>query len=307
MRPYRLFSDRLRDAEKAGSSDVYQYSSVPPPTRVQIRQIAQSTFGNDRRRVTIWENNPAGAWAHKVYTHEKGRDHLGFSAENPQYDLLKFLESTDGENFVDVLEVICVSFLHIIGDTTYWKARWGAVLSPEAAIEQINFRLRDAGFGFQFENDRMVRVDSQFVHSEVVKPALTLLSRRGYEGPQAEFLAAHDHYRAGRHKEAITEAAKAFESLMKAVCDQKGWEYAKGARASDLIKILRTNKLWPTYLDASFDQLIATLSSGLPKVRNDDAAHGQGAVPTEVPDYVASYALHLAASKMVLIANAANS
>jgi hypothetical protein len=62
--------------------------------------------------------------------------------------------------------------------------------------------------------------------------------------------------------------------------------------------------LWPDYLDASFDQLIATLSSGLPKVRNDAAAHGQGAEIRNTPPYVAAYALHLAAAKIVLIAEA---
>ena len=126
-------------------------------------------------------------------------------------------------------------------------------------------------------------------------------------GPQSEFLAAHEHYRAGRYKEAVNEAAKAFESLMKAVCDQKGWTYNKGARASDLLKVLRAHKLWPEYLDASFDQLVATLASGLPKVRNDASAHGQGAVPTTAPSYVAAYALHLAAAKMILVAEAVSS
>ena len=93
---------------------------------------------------------------------------------------------------------------------------------------------------------------------------------------------------------------------MKVVCDQKGWDYPKGARATDLLKTLRSHHLWPNYLDTSFDQLLATLASGLPKVRNDDAAHGQGSVPKSVPDYVAAYALHLAAAKMILIAQAAS-
>ncbi len=144
------------------------------------------------------------------------------------------------------------------------------------------------------------------MHAEAVVAALTLLSKPGFEGPQREFLGAHEHYRAGRYKEATTEAAKAFESTMKAICELKGWSYQPGARASDLLKVLRANRLWPDYLDASFDQLVATLSSGLPRVRNEDAAHGQGGVPRAVPGYVAAYALHLADSKMVLMAEAAS-
>ncbi len=47
---------------------------------------------------------------------------------------------------------------------------------------------------------------------------------------------------------------------------------------------------FPDYLDKSFDQLIATLSSGLPRVRNEEGAHGQGAKPRATPPYVAAYA-----------------
>lgn len=91
---------------------------------------------------------------------------------------------------------------------------------------------------------------------------------------------------------------------MKAICDIKDWEYKKGARASDLLKILRAKDLLPDYLDNSFDQLAATLSSGLPKVRNEEGGHGQGAQPRATPSYVAAYALHLAAAKIVLLVEA---
>ena len=67
---------------------------------------------------------------------------------------------------------------------------------------------------------------------------------------------------------------------------------------------IRKNGLLPDYLDNSFDQLLATLQSGLPKVRNEEGAHGQGAQPREAPPYVAAYALHLAAAKIVLLVEA---
>lgn len=69
--------------------------------------------------------------------------------------------------------------------------------------------------------------------------------------------------------------------------------------------MVRQKGLWPDYLDTSFDQLVATLASGLPKVRNEQAAHGQGAKVRSVPDFVAAYALHLAGSKIRLISEAA--
>ncbi len=101
-------------------------------------------------------------------------------------------------------------------------------------------------------------------------------------------------------------AANSLESTFKAIFDAKGWAYNKGARISDLVKVARSNGLWPDYLDNSFDQLVATLQNGLPKIRDNDASHGQGATPKTVPPYLAAYALHLAASKIVFLVAAAD-
>lgn len=91
---------------------------------------------------------------------------------------------------------------------------------------------------------------------------------------------------------------------MKAICDALGVEYPKTARASDLVKLLKASDLFPDYLDKSFDQLTATLASGLPSVRNEAGAHGQGAEIQIVPAFVAQYALNLAASKILFLAEA---
>ena len=168
----------------------------------------------------------------------------------------------------------------------------------------MNERFLRAGVGYQFENGIVVRVDSELIHSEVVRPALLYLHQKGFEGPCEEFLRAHEHYRAGRTKEAITTANNAFESTLKAICAQRQWECPQRATASKLIETVRRQGLLPNYLDAAFDQLAATLHSGIPKVRGEQGGHGQGATPRETPDYVAAYALHLAAASMLVLIKA---
>lgn len=303
----RLYSDRLRDAAAAGLADVYQYDQFPPKLRTQIRRILRNVFGKDSAYDGVdEENNEVAQFIRETICQEKGRDSLGGSETNPMKDLLFHLEHGDGEAFLDVIDVAATVMNGFIrGQQGQYRTRWDSSLDADEGLEEINFRFRDAGVGFQIEGGKLIRVDSQFAHSEMIKPALSLLNSEEFSGPQAEFLTAHEHYRAGRYKEAITEAAKAFESLMKAVCDAKCWEYPAGARASDLLKVLRGHNLWPTYLDPSFDQLIATLASGLPKVRDAASAHGQGAVRKKAPQYVAAYALHIAAAKMILIVEAA--
>lgn len=157
---------------------------------------------------------------------------------------------------------------------------------------------------YRFEQGRIIRIDSELVHSEIVKPALGYLGEPGFEGPRDEFLKAHAHYRAGETKAAITDANNAFESTLRAVCDQRGWPCDRGAPISVLLKIVRDNGLLPDYVGNSFNQLAATLHSGLPQLRNSEGGHGQGATPRETPDFVAGYAIHLAAVKILFIVEA---
>jgi hypothetical protein len=221
-------------------------------------------------------------------------------------DCIEYLNNET--NIDDLLGIIEFSFIYIdrvLGSKPeYDRRNLGATQDPDDAIEELNFRLREAGVGYRFEEGKIFRVDSELIHAEVVRPALRLLSDSRFSGPEEEFRSAHAHYRAEEFKDAVADALNAFESTMKAICDIKKWPYNKGARASDLIKVLRANNLLPDYLDKSFDQLIATLSSGLPKIRNEEGGHGQGAQPKATPSYVAAYALHLAAAKIKLLVEA---
>ena len=120
---------------------------------------------------------------------------------------------------------------------------------------------------------------------------------------------AHEHYRKGNNKDAIVNAQNAFESTMKAICDQRGWDYGtERATASKIIDVLFKNNLIPSEMQSHFTALRSTLESGLPTVRNQpgQGGHGQGSDVVEVPDYLAAYCLHLAATNIVLLIEAHN-
>lgn len=309
MRVFDLFSKRQADAAKSGASDVYQYDDIPKNLRVQVKQIAIEAVGkvgaHGDRMIRGDEENDLWFQIERTYLREKGLEGIaqGDFAGNR---VLAFMRECPTADWLDFLELVALGIEIMAGDEHHYQRQTWQVSTPgQAAIDEINYRLRQAGVGYQLEGARLIRVDSQYVHAEVVKPALALLSGQDFEGPRQEFLAAHKHYRAGEHRQAVAMAANAVESTFKAIFDQKGWAYQKGARISDLLKVARANALWPDYLDASFDQLVATIQSGLPKIRDNDASHGQGATPKNVPGYIAAYALHLAASKIVFITEAA--
>lgn len=309
MRVFNLFSKRQADAAKSGVADVYQYEEIPQNLRVQVMQIAIEAVGQVGLRGDgiITGNKENSLWfeIERTYLREKGLEGIA-RGDFAGWRVLSFMRGCPTADWLDFLELIALGIeLMASQEYQYQHRDWSVSIPGQPAIDEINYRLRQAGVGYQLEDRRLIRVDSQYVHAEVVKPALALLSDRDFEGPRQEFLAAHQHYRVGEHRQAVAMAANAVESTLKSIFDQKGWAYQKGARISDLVKVARANALWPDYLDASFDQLVATLQSGLPKIRDNDASHGQGATPKNVPGYIAAYALHLAASKIVFITEAA--
>lgn len=305
MAIWKLFSKRAEDAAKSGVEDVYQYDDIPKPLRVQIAQIAIEALGKVASYGYASSENPRWVEIERIFCREVGCHALG-SARNAGERVIVYMAECSTGDWVDLLELICFSILVVGEDNQYhFRQQWEVGTQATEALAEVNYRLREAGVGYQFEEAQIIRVDSQFVHAEVVKPALSLLAGAEFAGPREEFLTAHQHYRRGEHRQAVAMAANALESTLKTIFDNKGWEYQKGARISDLMKVARANTLWPDYLDASFDQLVATLQSGLPKIRDNDASHGQGAVPKEVPQFIAAYALHLAASKIVFLVEAA--
>jgi hypothetical protein len=313
MPVFEIHSARKRRAEQ-GEPEVYQYDHVPGPLRMQVRHILDGALGRwDHDAPSYFGNRPPQnngflQKLHNLLLREKGLPYLFKDRIDPKSDILEAVVKAfpDVDDWLDVVE-LCFRFILVMRDLSEgWRKELGVTQDVDDAIKELNTRFRQAGFGYQFEAGQIIRVDSQFLHAEVVKPALSLLADPRFAGAQEEFLSAHAHYRAGEYEDAILDANRAFESTMKAVCDIRGegWEYSKGARASDLVKIIRRNGLLPDYLDQSFDQLIATLQSGLPRVRNEVGGHGQGATPRETPSYVAGYALHLAAANIVLLVEA---
>jgi hypothetical protein len=214
-----------------------------------------------------------------------------------------FLLSAPTPKAVDFIEMAFLVVAYL-SDLTDHAATPGVRMEPEDAIEELNYRFKDHCVGYQFVGNEIVRVDSQYIHAEAVKPAISLLNTVGFDGALEEFLDAHEHYRKGKMKEAISDALNAFESTMKAICDENGWNYPGNATAMTLVNTVLDNGLVPPYMQTHFAGLRSTLEAGLPPVRNKNSGHGQGFFVKQVPDYLAGYALHLAATNIVFLVEA---
>jgi len=298
-----LFSKRQKRL-RGELPDVYVYDEILNGLRVQVCHILNDTLGeggphhgNSQEAYKRIAETLCREYGVFVLPPTRNRQHYG-------EELINFiLKEVEVERVIDAIEL---SFRLIDNGTRVYGflERHDASERADAAIEELNGRFREHGIGFEYSNGQMLRIDSEYVHAEVVKPALTVLSEPKYEGAQQEFLAAHAHYRAGNAKECLNDCLKAFESTMKAICDSRGWSYKKGATSKDLIQTCLNNELVPDFWQQHFTSLRQELESSVPTGRNKLGGHGQGSVPVEVPLYLAAYMLHMTASTIVFLGNA---
>jgi AbiJ N-terminal domain 4 len=205
------------------------------------------------------------------------------------------LKEADHERVLDVVELSFRLVNNLRTSSSTWETRvpqW----KFDNAIVELNARFRENGIGYQYESGEMIRVDSQLIHAEVVKPALALLTAEEYAGANEEFLKAFEHYRKGDNKECLNECLKAFESTMKAICTKRNWPFNPTDTAKALIEICFQSGLIPPLIQSHIGGVRAALESGIPTVRNRLSGHGQGSQVVDVPPHYASYMLHLTAT-----------
>jgi hypothetical protein len=301
MAVFDLFSKRQKKL-KGEVPDVFTYDAIPVKLRVQIIHIIRDAVGKDR----YGSNDAQGVYQymHETLCREYGvftlKQHAN-SNEDAVFDF--FLNCENNDETLDVIEIAFKLINTYVRENDYqWSAE--RKISQDDAISELNHRFKEHAIGYQFESNEIIRVDSTFLHSEVIKPTLTLLSEKIYKGANEEFLKAHEHYRHGRNKECLNECLKAFESVMKAICKKRKWTFTEKDTAKRLIEICFSNELIPLYLQNQFTGLRTLLESGIPTIRNRLSGHGQGADKVEVDDHLVGYALYLTASNIFFLMNA---
>ncbi len=267
--------------------DVYVYDELPNSLKVQIVQIWQDICGG------VYGEYQGSIYKKTVDLLRREYGVFFLSGENRNYFVeLKsfFLTETEIKKSLDVVELFfrLTSFVRMFDN----------------AVEELNYRFKEHGVGYQYENGQIIRIDSQLIHAEVVQPALQLLSDKLYAGAEQEFLKAHEHYRKGNAKEALNECLKSFESVMKIICDRKNWAYEKNATSKQLINVCLENGLIPSYWQSHYSSLRSLLENSIPTGRNKESGHGQGSNIEIVPDYLVAYMLHMTASAIVFLVEA---
>ena len=297
---YKLFSQRKREAI-GDIPDVYEYDIFSVEFRNQFFHIVSSVFEKCNKKANAGYGERFDFWETtcELYAREKGlknlRSEYGYRNTEDAYEY--YIDKSSDEDFLDLLDfTITRIFCHDVTCNCVGKE------TIEDAIFELNYRFKQHSLGYEFINGTLIIKTDEHIHSNVVKPALCLLHRDEFRGSEDEFLLAWKHYKEGNLKDAILNAGKCFESVMKSICKQSKFPFDEQKDdAKKLIQILREKNFFPAYLESHMNGIRATLESGAPTVRNKTSGHGQGEKVLEISEAYASYALNLVATNIVFL------
>lgn len=300
-----IFSRRNR-AERGTGTDVYSYDEMGRSLRVQFCQIVSEAIG------PYAEGDYAATPGVRVYKELARfmRKELAVfilppsSSEYTQPDkefFDWFLNERDNERVLDGVEVACRALQTLVEPDPY-RFKDYVKTSVQDAISELNARFLEAGYGYQYVSGQVVRVDSQFAHSEIVLPALRVLSNKTFGAAENEFLAAHSAYRDQDYQTCLMECAKAFESVLKVIASRRGWPVQANDPAKKLLDAAYAAGFIDPILQAEFTALRSLLESAVPTMRNRMAGHGAGTTIRNVPRHFASLQLHQTAALMIFLA-----
>lgn len=294
------WSRRKRLAQSSGP-DVYQYDAVPVPVRIQIVQILGDGLGDFNGR----DGDDVRA-CYKAIVRQLRREFgvhrltLYDSGDLSETLFRWFQEVDDIDRWLDGLELSLRMIDRLIRKNWY---RFNGVIrvEPDAVISEINARLQEAGIGYQYVFGDIVRIDSTFVHKEVVVPALGLLSDSRFSAAEQEYRAAHEAYRHGKHEECLVNCGKALESVFKVIGGNRAWPIKETDTASVLVKAAVEAGFLAAYSQASLNHLSGLIQSSTPTLRNKMGGHGAGASPRNVPTHLAAFQLHQTAAVILFL------
>ena len=320
-----LFSKRtFKDNKKPL---VFEYNNFPPKLKAQIIFVFREIFTLkvERTLLSYGQSPNDDYWEyilHKIeikLCEEYGRFELFDNSERFSYNIYERISiylndfATTNE-ILDLIECVFNFKKFTEQHTTTWKHvrkdrpdeisyNWGIDnLSLDQYIIKLNDRFKEHNIGYRFESGQIIKVSSEYSHSEITVPTLQLVSDTDYKTANDEFLEAHKHYKKGEFEEALVDCRKASESCLKIICQKRNWSFdKKKATFKDLIKIVIDNGLISIIHESGFSGLRAVLESVTVLCNDKKVVHGKGTAKITIHDYEVEYVLNITATTLLLL------
>ncbi len=299
---------------KRPEASIKPQHTVPPSTRNRVLLWCRELYSNSR---SDFESVGRGDYndefwqeIHKRLLLRSGRLQLFQSQQVSGFaEAIRYVLTCPGEEFLDFLEDIfsIECFFHVnLGDTQvvdelntllqidnlpYYVTHF-----VKESVQETSGRFAGHPVIYTRAYPKVIMKESEVLHENAIAPALILLQRPHFMNANAEYLAALEDYRKGDIGDCLVKCASSFESVLKVICDRKGWAYNQNDTASTLIKKV----LAQTSLGAYFEPLLIVVAT----LRNKlSSAHGAGTAVKQPPRHLGQYALNTTASAILLLAD----
>lgn len=182
--------------------------------------------------------------AHDALARETG---LGRLHEAPSWDAVcgEFLTEAydlwkDRHGTADTFLKLRLSLVELLFRSAEERARELAATAPDAmrvvarAVEELNSRFRHARMGLHYHNGILQFARDELTESRTAEPCWAVLSDAKWANVDRELKEAIEHAD-GQRQDASFHAAKALESTVKIISDDKGWSTGRERGAANYI------------------------------------------------------------------------
>ena len=153
---------------------------------------------------------------------------------------------------------------------------------------------RDQTVRYLSSYPQIIRREDEILHQTAIQPTLTLLADPAFNSANEEFLEGLGHYRKGEYKDCVTKCASSLESVMKVICDRKGWSHPGNAEATVLLNTILPKTNLPPFFKNPL-QLVSIIRNELSSV------HGAGTQTRTIERHMANFVINSTASTILLL------
>jgi hypothetical protein len=273
---FNSFSKRTPDAAAKASE------SIPTTTRVRITRWCVELYRGERPSNIVGRGDHNAEFWQEIYRrllYRTGKTTLTPTDRgNSPMEAANYILNCSTPEFLDFLEDIFNN--DIFTNVSLWDNK--IVDEMNTILRQDNLPYGVTHFvveevvhtsgmfsghkGTQVRSyPKVILKESEVLDQQAIGPVLELLSQPHFASANKEFLAALEDYRKGDTGDCLVKCGSSFESVLKVICDRKGWAYNQHDTASALVKTVITN--------TSLENYLSRCSSSSPRCETASALH----------------------------------
>lgn len=287
----RLFSDRYKDLIHTGNGEPVDEitGDVPYSLKGRVADVMLDfrepcLVSPNRYDDTVVEDDALNLAVEAL------NNHLG-------YELINLYSLMYGTCLGDAapLQNLFTPYLFDLIELQYDELSDEPENGKEGFRKEINETFRENDSPWMFADGRLLKIDSkQFEQDLKLKALETLRQLRDaepiYQAAYDELVKAVEFLEKGDLAEAVGNAEKSYESILKVICGDEAKDYA----ANRLTKMIVEKESLPLPEGLKGDAFQSNVLMSLPTIRNKAAAHGAGPMGNELDKPLANLAVNLA-------------